>query len=38
MESENETVYFVKIFIKKTNKTPKKEIDMAEKNYKLITN
>ncbi|MEK7128706.1 MAG: type II toxin-antitoxin system RelE/ParE family toxin [Patescibacteria group bacterium] len=33
-----ETVYFVRILIKKTNKTPKNEIDMAEKNYKLITN
>lgn len=31
-----ETIYFVRIFIKKTNKTPKKEIDIAEKNYKLI--
>lgn len=33
-----EIVYFVRIFIKKTNKTPKNEIDMAEKHYKLITN
>lgn len=33
-----ETVYFLRIFIKKTNKTPKNEIDMAEKYYKLITN
>ena len=33
-----ETIYFVRIFIKKTNKTPKNEIDMAEKHYKLITN
>ncbi|MES3032043.1 MAG: type II toxin-antitoxin system RelE/ParE family toxin [Patescibacteria group bacterium] len=31
------TVYFLRIFIKKTNKTPKNEIDIAEKNYKLIT-
>jgi len=33
-----EIVYFLSIFIKKTNKTPQNEIDMAEKNYKLITN
>ena len=33
-----ETVYFLKIFVKKTNKTPKNEIDIAEKHYKLITN
>lgn len=33
-----DTVYFLRIFIKKTNKTPKNEIDMAEKHYKLITN
>src|SRR3990167_11101947 len=33
-----EIVYFVRIFIKKTNKTPNNEIDMTEKNYKLITN
>lgn len=33
-----EIIYVVKIFVKKTNKTPKNEIDMAEKNYKLITN
>jgi len=31
-----ETVYFIRIFIKKTNKTPKNEIDIAEKHYKLI--
>lgn len=31
------TIYFVRIFIKKTNKTPKNEIGMAEKYYKLIT-
>jgi phage-related protein len=35
---QKETVYFVRIFIKTTNKTPRNEIDMAEKNYKLITN
>ncbi|MEK7117037.1 MAG: type II toxin-antitoxin system RelE/ParE family toxin [Patescibacteria group bacterium] len=33
-----EIVYFVRIFIKKTNKTPRNEIDIAEKHYKLITN
>ncbi len=32
------SVYFVHVFVKKTNKTPKKEIDRAEKYYKLITN
>lgn len=32
-----EDIYFISIFIKKTNKTPKNEIDTAEKNYKLIT-
>lgn len=32
-----ETVYFLRIFVKKTNKTPKNEIDIAEKHYKLIT-
>ena len=31
-------VYFLRIFIKKTSKTPKNEIDIAEKNYKLIIN
>jgi phage-related protein len=30
-------VYFVGAFIKKTNKTPKGEIENAEKIYKLIT-
>jgi phage-related protein len=33
---KDETVYFVDIFIKKTNKTPKQEIEKAEKIYKLI--
>lgn len=36
--AHKETIYFVRIFIKKTNKTPKNEIDIAEKYYKLITN
>lgn len=33
-----ETIYFVRIFRKKTTKTPRNEIDIAEKHYKLITN
>lgn len=33
-----EIVYFVRIFIKKTDKTPRNEIEMAEKYYKLINN
>ena len=32
------SIYFVRIFIKKTDKTPRKEIEFAEKYYKLITN
>lgn len=32
------TVYFTRVFLKKTNKTPKNEIDFAEKCYKLIIN
>ena len=31
-------VYFVRIFLKKTNKTPKNEIDIAEKFYKSLNN
>jgi phage-related protein len=31
-----DTVYFVNAFIKKTNKTPKIEIENAEKIYKII--
>lgn len=33
-----EIIYFGRIFIKKTNKTPKNEIDTTEKYYKLIIN
>jgi len=33
-----EVIYFERIFIKKTNKTPRNEIGMAEKYYKLIMN
>jgi phage-related protein len=31
-------VYIVRIFIKKTQKTPRKEIEMAERYYKFFTN
>lgn len=31
-------IYFIRSFFKKTNKTPKKEIELAEKYYKLYTN
>ncbi|HEY4493720.1 MAG TPA: type II toxin-antitoxin system RelE/ParE family toxin [Candidatus Paceibacterota bacterium] len=34
----DETIYFVNGFIKKSNKTPKSEIDYAEKVYKLMMN
>ncbi len=32
------TVYFIRIFIKKTNKTPRQQIEYALKYYKLFTN
>ena len=32
------SIYFVRIFVKKANKTPKRENDLAGKYYKLITN
>jgi len=32
------TIYFIHIFLKKTRKTPKKEIEYAEKIYKQIIN
>lgn len=32
------SIYFVGAFLKKSNKAPKKEIESAEKYYKLITN
>jgi phage-related protein len=32
------TIYFVNVFLKKSNKTPTKEIEFTEKYYKLITN
>ena len=35
---EKDTIYFIGAFIKKTNKTPKLEIENALKNYKIITN
>lgn len=31
-------VYISKIFVKKSNKTPKREIDLAEKYYEFIVN
>ncbi len=31
-------IYFPRVFRKKSNKTPKQEIDLAEKFYKLLTN
>lgn len=34
----NNIAYFSKIFIKKTNKTPKREIDLAERYLKIIMN
>ena len=34
----NDVIYFPSIFLKKTGKTPKKEIEFAEKFYKKITN
>lgn len=36
--THQDSIYFIRIFIKKTNKTPIKEIEFAEKYYKLITN
>jgi len=35
---DKEIIYFIGAFIKKTNKTPKLEIENALKNYKIITN
>lgn len=35
--SEKNTLYFIGAFIKKTSKTPKSEIDKAEKIYKMLT-
>ena len=35
--THQDSIYFIKIFIKKTTKTPIKEIKLAEKYYKLIT-
>lgn len=32
------TIYFVRVFRKKSKKTPRKEIEYAERIYKLITN
>ena len=32
------TIYFANVFLKKSNKTPTKETEFAEKYYKLITN
>ncbi|KKR32278.1 MAG: hypothetical protein UT65_C0004G0009 [Parcubacteria group bacterium GW2011_GWF2_39_8b] len=32
------TICFIRIFIKKSQKTPKNEIELAEKIYKLYTN
>lgn len=33
-----DSIFFVRVFEKKTNKTPRKEIQLAEKYYELITN
>lgn len=35
--SERNTIYFIGAFIKKTAKTPKSQIDQAEKIYKMLT-
>lgn len=35
---EGHQIYFIHSFIKKTAKTPRKEIDYAEKIYKIIIN
>ena len=35
--AEGNCVYFIHCFTKKTNKTPKQEIKLAEKIYKYIT-
>ncbi|MBI2120204.1 MAG: type II toxin-antitoxin system RelE/ParE family toxin [Parcubacteria group bacterium] len=35
--SEKNTIYFIGAFIKKTAKTPKSQIDQAEKIYKMLT-
>jgi len=32
-----DSIYFIRIFIKKTNRTPRKEVELAEKYYKLIS-
>jgi len=34
---DKDIIYFIGAFIKKTNKTPRKEIENAEKIYKIIT-
>lgn len=31
-------IYFLRVFIKKSDKTPKREIDLAEKFYKQLNN
>jgi len=33
---ENDTIYFLKAFTKKTQKTPRNEIEISEKLYKLL--
>ena len=35
--THDNSIYFVRIFMKKTNKTPRKEIELVERYYKLIT-
>ena len=32
-----DSIYFIRIFVKKSSKAPKREIELAEKYYKLIT-